>query len=149
MKRFPMRIQRMDHFTIVTDRLEVTREFYAMLGMKPGPRPLFPVPGLWLYLNDHPVLHVLEVSQMPSPRRGVLDHMAFFAEGLENTLRLLIEHNVDYRLIRTPRPFSTWQVFFDDPNGVEVEFAFAASETLPGDLKSGRPGPDASTAAET
>lgn len=137
MEPAPMRIRRMDHFTIVTDRLETTQRFYEMLGMKPGPRPAFPVPGLWLYLDDHPVLHVLEVSTMPLPRRGVLDHMAYYAEGLDDTLRLLIAQGVGYRLIRAPRPFSTWQVFFNDPNGVEVEIDFAPSETLGDDLKSG------------
>lgn len=125
----------MDHFTIVTDRLGETRTFYEMLGLKVGARPDFKVPGLWFYIADHAVLHVIEVNEMPTPRRGALDHMAFTGEGMEATLRLLKDRDITYRLIRAPRPFSTWQVFFKDPNGVEVEIDFAPSEILPDDLK--------------
>ena len=58
-------IKRPDHFTIVTDQLEATRAFYVdLLGMREGPRPAFPVPGLWLYVHDQPVLHVVVVELM-------------------------------------------------------------------------------------
>mgnify|MGYP001251316746 CR=1 FL=1 len=125
----------MDHFTIVTDKLDESRAFYEMLGLKVGARPDFKVPGLWLYIADHAVLHMIEVRGMPTPRRGALDHMAFKGAGMEETLRLLKDRGISYRLIRAPRPFSTWQVFFEDPNGVEVEIDFAPSEVLPDDLK--------------
>ena len=83
-------ITSMDHFTIVTDQLELTRRFYTdLLGLRVGQRPDFPVPGIWLYLKDEPVLHVIEVKEMPVPRRGVLDHMAFSANDLIRTLGAL------------------------------------------------------------
>lgn len=130
-------IRRMDHFTLVTDKLEDTRSFYTMLGLKEGPRPDFPVPGIWFYTAGQAVLHVLQVSEMPQPRRGTLDHMAFFGEDLVGTLELLKSKQIPYRLIRVPRPYSTWQVFFDDPNGAEVEIDFVASEVVPPQLKNG------------
>ena len=77
-----MPIQRMDHFTIVTDRLDETLAFYAMLGLHAGARPNFGVPGAWLYAAEKPILHVIEVGTMPQPRRGALDHMAYHAKGL-------------------------------------------------------------------
>ena len=127
---------RMDHFTIVTDQLEATRQFYVdLLGFEVGPRPPFPVDGLWLYADSYPMLHVISVEQMPEPRRGVLDHMAFFSSGLGSMLDKLDDHNVRYRIIRAPGENRTWQVFFKDPNGVEVELGFDAEETPPADWK--------------
>jgi len=129
-------ILRMDHFTIVTDQLEQTQQFYVnLLGLEVGPRPPFPVPGLWLYAKDHPVLHVIAVADMPNPRRGVLDHMAFFAQGLAETLDRLDQHAIGYRMIRAPGDIRTWQVFFKDPNDVDVELDFAPEEQAPADWK--------------
>lgn len=130
-------IRRMDHFTVVTDRLEETRTFYERLGLAAGPRPDFGVGGLWLYADGHPVLHVVEVARMPSPRRGALDHMAFHGGDIVRTLELLQREGIGYRLLRLPRPWSTWQVFFLDPNGAEVEIDFDAAQTVPAHLKKG------------
>ena len=124
-------IRRMDHFTVVTDRLEETRDFYSKLGLKVGPRPDFPVAGIWFYAADQAVLHVVAVDELPDEPRGVIDHIAFYGEGLADTLALLDAEKIAYRVIRTPRPFSTWQVFFNDPNGAEVEIDFDASEPAP------------------
>ena len=130
-----MQIQRMDHFTILTDRLDETLAFYAMLGLHAGPRPNFGVPGAWLYALDKPILHVLEVTDMPQPRRGALDHMAYRAQGLLATTRLLGERGIPHRIIRTPAPFRMWQLFFVDPNGVDVELDFDAEEIAPDDWR--------------
>lgn len=134
-------IQRMDHFTVITDRLEETCEFYARLGLAVGPRPDFGIPGLWLYAGSQPVLHLVQAQHMPVQRRGALDHMAFFGGDIVATLTLLKQHSIAYRLLRLPRPWSTWQAFFDDPNGVEVEIDFDAAQTVPPELKDGRPAP--------
>jgi catechol 2,3-dioxygenase-like lactoylglutathione lyase family enzyme len=125
----------MDHFTIVTDRLDQTIAFYAMLGLAEGPRPDFGVGGAWLYVKDRPVLHIILVDEMPQIRRGVLDHMAFTSHSLLDVARKLDSVGIDWRLIRTPRPFSRWQMFLDDPNGVQVELDFDISETPPEDWK--------------
>lgn len=127
----------MDHFTVVTNCLDATRAFYEQLGLSVGPRPDFgPVDGLWLYAQDHAVLHVVTVATMPSPRRGAIDHMAFFGEGLAALLETFVQQGRPYKLIRLPRPWSTWQVFVDDPNGAEVEIDFDAAEQVPAHLKS-------------
>ncbi len=129
-------IKRPDHFTIVTDQLEATRAFYVdVLGMREGPRPPFPVPGFWFYVGDQAVLHIIGVTQMPHPRRGALDHMAYRAEGLTETITRLREHGLTLRLIRAPGETRTWQLFFEDPNGVEVELDFNETETPPEDWK--------------
>lgn len=132
-------IQRMDHFTVVTDRLDETCAFYARLGLAAGARPDFGIGGQWLYAAGHPVLHLVAVDAMPQPRRGALDHMAFFGHGLAQTLQMLQSEGIAYRLLRLPRPWSTWQVFFSDPNGVEVEIDFDAAEKVTPELKDGQP----------
>ncbi len=127
-------IRRMDHFTVVTDRLEQTGAFYRRLGLEPGPRPDFGFGGRWLYAAGEPVLHLVEVAQMPRPRRGVLDHMAFFGDDIVATLEGLLREGIAYRLLRLPRPWRRWQVFFLDPNGAEVEIDFDAGPTIPAHL---------------
>ena len=72
---------------------------------------------------------------MPDPRRGVLDHMAFFAQGLAETLDRLDQHAIRYRMIRAPGEIRTWQVFLKDPNDVDVELDFAPEEQPPADWK--------------
>jgi catechol 2,3-dioxygenase-like lactoylglutathione lyase family enzyme len=130
-----MQIQRMDHFTIVTDRLDETLAFYATLGLQAGARPAFGVPGAWLYAQDQPILHVIEVPSMPEPRRGALDHMAYRAQGLLATTQWLEERGIPHRIIRTPAPFRMWQLFFVDPNGVDVELDFDPLEPAPVDWR--------------
>lgn len=126
----------MNHFTIVTDQLEATRRFYVeILGLQEGPRPPFPVPGYWLYAGPTPVLHVVGTDRMPEPRRGALDHMAFSAGNLEQSLQRLERHDIAWRIIRAPGDVRTWQVFFNDPNGVEVELDFDPAEIPPADWK--------------
>jgi catechol 2,3-dioxygenase-like lactoylglutathione lyase family enzyme len=134
-----MQIQRMDHFTIVTDRLEETLAFYTLLGLHAGARPDFNVPGAWLYARDKPILHVIEVTNMPEPRRGALDHMAYRAHGLLDTTQLLKQRGIPYRIIRTPAPFRMWQLFFIDPNGVDVELDFDPEEIAPDDWRTRSP----------
>ena len=124
-------ILRPDHFTIVTDNLSETEAFYTrLLGLTRGARPDFSFPGIWLYANEAAVLHVKEVEQMPSPRRGVLDHMAFRGQGLNMLLQKLKTFDLDYRIVRTPEPWEQWQVFFQDPNGADVEVDFDGQESL-------------------
>lgn len=136
-------ISGMDHFTIVTDQLEATHRFYTgLLALVEGPRPPFPVPGYWLYAGTRPVLHVIGVHQMPEPRRGAIDHIAFRAEDLSGAVDRLDAFGIAYRIIRAPGEMRTWQVFFDDPNGVEVELDFDAAEVPPANWKTRTRGMD-------
>ena len=135
------KILRPDHFTIVTDQLSETKEFYAkFLGFAVGARPNFKFPGCWLYANDAAVLHVIEVTEMPNPRRGVLDHMAFRGEGVNELLRKLTSEGVTYRIVKTPAPWVQWQVFFNDPNEAVVEVDFDGNEPLDPEYAEGLPG---------
>lgn len=121
----------MDHFTILTDRLDETLAFYDdLLGLKPGDRPPFKFPGAWLYCGGRAVLHIVAGRPLPADPAGILDHMAFSASGLSETLDRLDARSLPYDLRRLPGS-GLWQLFFNDPNGARVELDFAASETLP------------------
>lgn len=120
---------RPDHFTILTDDLAATENFYTdLLGFTPGPRPQMSRPGVWLYMGGKPILHVIKVDTLPDPRRGVLDHMAFRSEGrgddMNNLIAALRARGIDYRLIKTPDPWQQWQLFFEGPSGEMVEVDF-------------------------
>ena len=126
-----MKILKPDHFTIVTNDLSGTEAFYTnLLGFTVGPRPNFRFNGLWLYAEGVAVLHVMQVDEMPNPRKGVLDHMAFRGEGVNSLLRKLAAAGLKYELKSTPAPWVQWQVFFKDPNGVDVEIDIDGSELI-------------------
>jgi catechol 2,3-dioxygenase-like lactoylglutathione lyase family enzyme len=119
----------MNHFTILTDDVPGTIRFYAdLLGLSDGPRPPFDFPGAWLYAGDVPILHVIGGRPRAELTAGVIDHMAFTAVGLSDTLAKLTARNLQH-VCRRLVGAGTWQVFFNDPNGARVELDFDASET--------------------
>lgn len=128
-----MAVQGMNHFTILTDDVEATRAFYCeLLDFEVGPRPPFNFPGLWLYKGGQAILHVVGGQQRERLRAGVLDHMAFSATGLADTVALLKGKGIEYQLRRVANTADGgWQLFFHDPNGAKVEFDFDASEAAP------------------
>ncbi|GGF19267.1 glyoxalase [Aliidongia dinghuensis] len=121
----------MDHFTILTEDVSATVAFYGdILGLEPGPRPPFDFPGAWLYGDGRPILHVVGGRPLPQDPQGVLDHMAFTATGLKETLRRLDARGVSYDLRQLPGG-GLWQLFFLDPSGARVELDFRGEETAP------------------
>ena len=123
-----MAIRGMNHFTILTDDVSATVAFYRdLLGLVDGPRPPFDFPGAWLYAGERPILHVVGGRNADELRPGVIDHMAFSAEDLSDTLALLASRNIAHTCRRLPGG-GTWQVFFHDPNGARVELDFPADE---------------------
>ena len=118
----------MNHFTILTDDVPTTVTIYReLLGLTDGPRPPFDFPGAWLYAGDTPILHVIGGRPADELRAGVIDHMAFTAHDLADTLALLTARNIAHTCRRLAGA-GTWQVFFFDPNGARVELDFAPDE---------------------
>ncbi len=125
-------IHGMNHFTITAEDREKTLDYYCgLLGLVEGPRPDLGFPGAWLYpFNEkQAVLHIYWDRPMPSPRTGVIDHMAFTASDLKAVKARFDERGVKYDL-RQQAGAGTWQLFSFDPNGARVELDFDASETL-------------------
>lgn len=129
-----MPIARMDHFTIVTKDAEMTAAFYNdILGFTKGDRPNFGFPGVWLWNDGKPVLHVIQKAEIPMGS-GVLDHMAYWGSDLAGYIGKLKARGIDYELRRLPQGGfgeGTWQLFFHDPNGAKVEIDLAPTEVAP------------------
>lgn len=123
-----MNVTGMNHFTILARDIEETRDFYTrVIGLKEGYRPDLGFPGIWFYVGDQWVLHVVAGRRVPEPPAGVIDHMAFSATGLEAALARLKAEGIVYRISRQAGT-RVWQIFFDDPNGAKVELDFAPEE---------------------
>lgn len=121
----------MNHFTVLASDLDATLGFYCeLLGLRSGARPPFDFPGAWLYCGETAVLHVVAGRPLPAQPAGVIDHMAFSASGLAETVARLAGRQIRYDLRRLPGD-GTWQLFFNDPDGARVELDFDASEPAP------------------
>ena len=125
-----MKIEGMNHFNVLTDDVEATRRFYVdVIGLTEGERPPLGFDGCWLYAGGRSILHV-SAAKLPSDRKGVIDHMAFSATGLKDTVakleRLGLEH-----VVRQQVGTRIWQVFLHDPMGAKVELDFDPAEAAP------------------
>ena len=127
-----MGITELNHINIRTVKMEATKDFFVnIVGLEIGWRPDFDSHGYWLYCGDVPIVHLSGSDPDGEPRtnhegRGNgLDHLGLFAKdlvGMENTLT---ENDVTYRKCLASGG-KLIQVFFLDPNGVQVELGFDA-----------------------
>ena len=128
-----MSVGMLDHYNVSTRNLRDTVRFYEeVLGLVNGPRPPFDFPGAWLYSEGHPVLHLNDISPTDKPQRpdsGVIDHVAFGSRGFEATKKHLDGKGVPYRINQVPNS-TRWQLFFRDPNNVEIELNFETKNEL-------------------
>jgi catechol 2,3-dioxygenase-like lactoylglutathione lyase family enzyme len=126
-----MSVTGMNHFNILTDDVDRTVAFYRdAVGLETGPRPDLGFPGAWMYASGRPILHVSGGRKKDELRPGVIDHMAFSARGLADTLARLDRMGIHYAH-RRQAGAGTWQVFFFDPNGARVELDFDPGEQAP------------------
>jgi catechol 2,3-dioxygenase-like lactoylglutathione lyase family enzyme len=138
----------LNHFSVRTLDIEATQAFYSkVLGMTAGPRPPFPFPGAWMYASSHDsyanaVVHIIgmdkndpeglkkylgdrDVSSMHGS--GAVDHVAFFATGLEAMLQHLKTIGVACRE-RTVPSIGLYQLFLTDPSGIMIELNYPEAE---------------------
>ncbi|HZR03581.1 MAG TPA: VOC family protein [Burkholderiales bacterium] len=126
-----MALTGMNHFTVLSHDLEATKAFYMkLLGLEEGYRPPLGFPGAWLYIGDQAVLHIIAGRAMPNSPQGVLDHMAFSATDLQQTVDTLRTAGIAFDL-RRQADRGTWQLFCYDPSGARVELDFDAAEREP------------------
>ena len=128
-----MKIEGMNHFTVLSSDLEKTKAFYInILGLQEGYRPPMDFTGAWLYAagQKHSILHIMAERAMPDTAPGVIDHMAFSATNLQQAIDTLKRHGLEYKLNRM-NELGVWQLFFHDPDGAKVELDFSADEPQP------------------
>jgi catechol 2,3-dioxygenase-like lactoylglutathione lyase family enzyme len=123
----------LDHYNVSTRKLKETVSFYEeVLGLTNGPRPPFDFPGAWLYSEDHPVLHLNDISQTDRDQRpdsGVIDHVAFGSRGFEAMKKHLSGKSIAFRVNEVPNS-TRRQIFLRDPNNVEIELNFDTKKEL-------------------
>src|SRR5438552_6390670 len=115
------------HVNTRSSDVERTKDFYVRLGFRVGDRPPFASRGYWLYLGDHPVLHLVQRKdgELHADHAGNVDHVAFHAVDLDGTKRALTEAGLSFREAVVPRD-NTIQLFVRDPDGITIELNFAA-----------------------
>ena len=121
-----MPVDQLQHVNIRCADVDRSRDFYVgVLGLSQGQRPPFASVGYWLYLNDVPVIHLVQRSanaDVPAGG-GAIDHVAFRGVDLRGTRARLVEENMAFREAVVPRD-GTMQLFVLDPDGVQIELNF-------------------------
>ena len=138
-----MALSHIAHYLIAANDVQQTRDWYcAVLGMEEGWHPDFGFPVVWLYANGVDVVHIGlnakhatatqkaylgRTSQDTGSGTGAIDHIAFLASGLDETLARLRRLGVEFTE-RRANGQALYQVFMFDPNGIKVELNFDAAE---------------------
>ena len=66
-----MSIARLDHYLVLAEDLEATRDFYTeVLGLEVGPRPPFGFVGYWLYAAGHACVHLADAAALAAHLKG-------------------------------------------------------------------------------
>jgi len=135
-----MAVQRMEHFLVISEDLDGTRDFYCdVLGMSVGFRPDLGFPGYWLYLGDVGCLHLAEWEtyevwtrqvgipvSSKAPGTGPVDHIAFNATDYDAMLAKIESRGIDYSRNLLDE-IGLRQIFIKDPNGVTLEINFRSA----------------------
>lgn len=145
-----MKIDRIHHLNIrcTPGDLGGIEKFYGeVIGLKKGPRPNFPNPGIWLYLGDHPIVHVsarCAEGFLQEKHRSSIDHVAFQVHGAAEFRAKLDGMKIAYEQQNVAD--AGYQIFLRDPIGTLLEFNFPNSEA-PAAMASGTLAPRQTTVA--
>lgn len=120
--------------------LPAIEKFYGeALGLTRGFRPDFPNDGLWLYLGERAIIHV--VARYPegwnpgqAQRKASIDHIAFTITGAAEFRERLARLGIGFDEQNVPN--AGYQIFLRDPVGNKLEFNFPNAEA-PKTLASG------------
>lgn len=121
-----MPIDQLQHVNIRCADVEAAKNFYSrVLDLKVGPRPPFQSTGYWMYLGEHPIVHLVQrpAGEPAMSGPGNLDHVGFGGVDLEGTRAQLNAAGIPFREQIVPRDNSV-QIFIVDPDGIKVELNF-------------------------
>ncbi|NOC45330.1 VOC family protein [Ruegeria sp. HKCCD7559] len=125
-----MEITSLDHVNLRTTRLDEMIDWYCnLLGMRVGPRPPFPFPGAWLYVEENAFVHLVgvEAEATGSDADLKLEHFAFSATGLDRFEAHLKTNGVSYRRVELTA-IGTVQLNVWDPDGNHIHIDFRTDE---------------------
>lgn len=117
-----------DHVNIRTTNLDTMIAWYGdILGLHPGKRPPFRLPGAWLYLGDRAVVHLVAVDGTPQAGGDItLEHFAFRAKGMTDFIALLNQNDIAHSVDPVPGIPLT-QINLRDPDGNHIHVDFDTS----------------------
>lgn len=122
-----MHIRQLDHVNVRTTQLDTMVDWYTrILGMRRGDRPDFPFPGAWMYVGDHPAVHIVGIDGDPATGSETalkLEHFAFSASGRADFEAMLTEQGEAFRISAVPG-FGVTQVNIWDPDGNHIHIDF-------------------------
>lgn len=132
-----MRIERLDHVNIHTDRLEETVRFYEqVMGMTKGAAPgLDPDMTAWMFdAAGRALVHLGMAGSIlgearkdgpagAPPGSGAVHHVAFNCQDYDAMIARLERLGVERRTNTVPE-VDLKQIFIHDPNGVMLELNF-------------------------
>ena len=126
-----MAVSGLHHVNIRTIDLAATQTFYEeVVGLYVGPRPPFRGAGVWLYSGDHPWVHVSMAEKANGDEEGAdegFNHIAFTTPDLKGMIDILEDRGIEHELRASPdRQLA--QLFYDDPNGVHLEFTCSMAD---------------------
>ena len=111
-----MNVVGVHHVSIGVHDVDVSIEFYGLLGLTPLPRPDFGFPGAWLQAGGQQV-HLLQTDITPPT---AINHYAFHVDDLDACVAHLTAHGIDARISNRTIGAGK-QAFIEDPSGNVVE----------------------------
>ncbi|ANQ86881.1 hypothetical protein dqs_3864 [Azoarcus olearius] len=114
------------HFAVMAPEnvIEKVVEFYGeILGLRPGFRPDFAVPGYWLYSGSHPLIHLTVNNDRSEGTQGYFHHIALHCSNFDEVVDRLDKANVGYRR-NDLDSVRLVQLIVRDPAGTPVELTF-------------------------
>ena len=73
----------LNHINLKTHDMNRIIRFYGdVLGFKPGYRPPFSSTGCWMYLDNNPLIHLVQIDTPPKNDDPAVNHFALTGSGL-------------------------------------------------------------------
>ncbi|AYC99948.1 VOC family protein [Neorhizobium sp. NCHU2750] len=115
---------RLDHVNIeARDAAPMVCFLKAVLGAEEGPRPPFPFPGHWLYLDGHPAIHINTVERDEDFPAGLFNHVAFGPYDRDEALERVKSTGFRFRQGQIPGT-TIGQIFVHGPEGILIELQY-------------------------
>ncbi len=128
-----MLVSALDHVNIRTGNLQTMIDWYSKyLGLKKGPRPDFNIPGAWMYLEELPIVHLVEVvgdGGAGSEQELKLEHFALRGNSWPEFKALLDRENVPYKTFLIDElNVLQCNIWDPDQNHIHVDFAMSDAD---------------------
>jgi lactoylglutathione lyase len=113
------------------------------VGLEEGFRPPFNFPGAWLYSDDKPLIHLVEINPDDKGQSdylgsqtavseigmGAVDHIAFSGCNYPHLIKRLKQQKIKYFERIVPLT-NEHQLFVEGPDGLRIELLFKTDEIL-------------------